>query len=144
MEGPFTYQDIPKLIATKCSVASFFFLNKISFDISSNKNSIRRKFRRYVHRLSSLSQTLTLNTLQQWLFLPAVVRPMLDFFESPKQVPQPALSCLWCWWLSATGYVLLDSVLLNFQILVLLRFGSTRQAQFWFCYPSSSSRYQTN
>ncbi|XP_070028272.1 uncharacterized protein [Nicotiana sylvestris] len=56
---------------------------------------------------------------------------MLDFFESPKQVPQPALSCLWCWWLSATGYVLLDSVLLNFQILVLLRFGSTRQAQFW-------------
>ncbi|KAJ8900476.1 hypothetical protein K2173_025253 [Erythroxylum novogranatense] len=26
------------------------------------------------------------------LFLPAVVRPMLDSFESGKQVPQPALS----------------------------------------------------
>nr|XP_009789043.1 PREDICTED: uncharacterized protein LOC104236749 [Nicotiana sylvestris]XP_016452270.1 PREDICTED: uncharacterized protein LOC107776847 [Nicotiana tabacum] len=26
------------------------------------------------------------------LFLPAVVRPMLDSFESSKQVPQPALS----------------------------------------------------
>ncbi|KAL5792214.1 hypothetical protein ACOSP7_000808 [Xanthoceras sorbifolium] len=25
------------------------------------------------------------------LFLPAVVRPMLDSFESSKQVPQPAL-----------------------------------------------------
>ncbi|KAK9202190.1 hypothetical protein WN944_017400 [Citrus x changshan-huyou] len=28
------------------------------------------------------------------LFLPAVVRPMLDSFESSKQVPQPALSDL--------------------------------------------------
>ncbi|MCL7022213.1 hypothetical protein MKW94_008590 [Papaver nudicaule] len=26
------------------------------------------------------------------LFLPAVVRPMLDSFESSKQVPQPALT----------------------------------------------------
>ncbi|XP_009620928.1 uncharacterized protein [Nicotiana tomentosiformis] len=26
------------------------------------------------------------------LFLPAVVRPMLDSFESSKQIPQPALS----------------------------------------------------
>ncbi|RXH92894.1 hypothetical protein DVH24_011918 [Malus domestica] len=29
---------------------------------------------------------------QQCLFLPAVVRPILDSFEASKQVPQPALS----------------------------------------------------
>ncbi|KAJ9556820.1 hypothetical protein OSB04_011434 [Centaurea solstitialis] len=29
------------------------------------------------------------------LFLPAFVRPMLDSFESSKQVPQPALSDIW-------------------------------------------------
>lgn len=62
-----------------------------------------------IARLSCLTGSSVVNV--SGLFLPAVVRPILDSFETPKQAPPPALSEV-----RTTVYCTFTMITYNFQL----------------------------